>query len=256
MDTDAAGATVAGTVSFTPAVVGGRTLTAPEQAGLDALNAGGVTLAADSLAAFGLTLTVGPPATGTQAITVDPTVADIGVRFQANSGATQRVSTGTLTANTSTPTATPPIPGVSIAAGTILPGATASIRSQISPTATQIGPPYDSNQPFNSTSLDVTLDLAQIGAGLDDLSVNIIATTELIFDPIITDPAVNVYDALGVQGNDYVTFATTQTRTIINGDLFTPEGRGDPTLRGPATDAEVNAVDIVNWSVTIQRLGN
>ncbi len=74
LETDAAGKTVAGSVHFTPAADGSRPLTAAEQAQLDALNAGGVQLAADSLDELGITLTISPtgPWAGVQTITIQP----------------------------------------------------------------------------------------------------------------------------------------------------------------------------------------
>ncbi|MBM3501445.1 MAG: hypothetical protein FJX74_22555, partial [Armatimonadetes bacterium] len=187
IETDAAGETVAGGVSFTPATDGGRALTSAEQTALDALN-GGVALAADSLAPFGLTLQIGTLAAGTQTVTVAPTVAAVAVRFQPSSGSAARDSTGTLTANSDTPTATPPIPGASLRTEGLTQGAVATLRSETSPAATLLGPPYESVAPLGSSQLDVTIDLAMLGAPADDLSVNFISKTELIFDPTITDP--------------------------------------------------------------------
>jgi hypothetical protein len=254
LETDGQGRTVAGTVGFAPAADGGRALTATEQAALDTLDAGGVTVAADSLAAFGLTLQMGSPAAGVQTLQVAPTVAEVDVAFRPTSSGGTRNSTGTLTANSDSPTATPPIPGAVLTAETLVTGGVTRLRSETSPTATLIGPPYDSQPPGGGSELNVTLDLATLGANLDNLSVNIISSTELIFDPTITDPGQHVYDGLGVQGNDYVTFTVRQSRVIANGDQFTPEACGDPTLLGPATDDERDAVDILDWRITVQKL--
>jgi len=253
--TDASGATVAGGVSFTPAADGGRALTTAEQTALDALNAG-VALATDSLAAFGLTLQLGAPAAGTQTVDVAAAVGEVAVRFQPASGSQPRNTTGTLTANSDTPTATPPIPGATLQTETLVPAGVATLVSETAPTATLLGPPYDAVAPVGTSQLDVTLDLAMLGPNVDDLSVNFITTTELIFDPTITDPNLHCYDGLGARGNDYVTFSLGQSRTILNGDLFAPEGGGDLTVRKPvvATQAEQDAIDIIDWRITLQRL--
>ena len=254
IETDASGQTVAGNVSFTPASDGGRAPNTAEQAALDALNAGAA-LAADSLTAFGLTLQLGAPTAGTQTIDVAPTVADVAVKFESASGGTTN-STGTVTANSTTSTATPPIPGVTLRTGTLESGGVARFRSETAPTSTLLGPPYDSVLPSGSSQLDVTVDLNTLGQNLDNLSVNFISTTELIFDPTVTDPRLHCYDALGQQGNDYVTFSVRQNRTILNGDLSFPEAGGDVTVRKPlvATQAEQDSIDIIDWSITVERL--
>jgi hypothetical protein len=258
LETDAQGRTVADSVSFTPASDGGRAPTSGEQSAIDALNAGGVLLAADSLAAFGLSLSLGAPQAGVQTIDVAPAVADVDVSFRSGSGQ-RTTSTGTLTANSNVATQSPPVPGVTFRTETLVAGQTARLRSETAPTASLIGPPYEAEPPFGGNTLDVTIDLDRLGQAVDNLSINFISTTELIFDPIVTDQDLNVYDALGVQGNDYVTFSTRQTRTIRNGDWSTRESGGtpslrDPTLSGPATEAEKDAVDIIDWMIAIERL--
>ena len=255
IETDAQGRTVAGAASFTPISDGGRTPNSAEQSALDALNAGGVLLAANSLAAFGLTLSVGPPSAGVQTIDVAPTVADVDVSFRSPGGQ-RKTATATLTANSSGPTQSPPIPGVTIRTETLVATETARIRSETAPTSTPIGPPYEGEPPFGGSTLDVSIDLDTLGQAVDNLSINIISTTDLIFDPIVTNPNLNVYDGLGrEEGNAYVTFSTRQTRTIRNRDLFSnSETGGDPTLRGPATAAEKDAVDIIDWTIIVERL--
>jgi len=253
-DTDAAGNTVAGSVSFTSAANGGRPVTAAEQADLDALNAGGVAVAPNSLDAFGLTLTVGAPAAGTEQIDVAPTVADVTADFSPRGGGGARQTVGTVTANSDTPTAAPPIPGVAIETETLSAGGVALLRSLTSPDLALIGFPYEADEPFGSSTLDVTLDIGTLAANVDHLTVNFISTDELIFDPILTDPDLNVYDGLGFQGNDYVTFSTRQTQTIRNAQSFTPEAGGDPTLRGNVTQAERDAVDLIDWTIIVQVL--
>jgi len=254
--TDGAGQTVPDGVTFTPAADGGRPLTDDaEQTALDALNAGGVLLTADSLSAFGLRLTIGAPAAGTETIEVEPTVGEVQVVFRPNSGAESKTSEGTVTANSNTPTATPPIPGVTLRTQTLLRGGRATLRSDTAPTSTPLGPPYQYAPPSGGDTLDVTIDQAMLGAGATNLSVNIITTTQVIFDPRITDPAQHCYDGLGADGNQYVNFPAQQTRTISNGELFTPERDGDPTLPRDWPPAERASVDIIDWTITIQRLG-
>lgn len=253
-DTDAAGDTVAGSVSFASAANGGRPVTAAEQADLDALNAGGVTVAPNSLDAFGLTLTIGAPAAGTQQIDVAPTVADVTADFSPTGGGGARQTLGTVTANSNTPTATPPVPGVAIETETLVAGGVALLRSLTSPDLALLGFPYEADEPFGTSTLDVTLDIGTLAANVDHLTVNFISTDELIFDPILTDPDLNVYDGLGVQGNDYVTFSTRQSQTIRNAQSFTPEAGGDPTLRGNVTQAERDAVDLIDWTIIVRVL--
>jgi len=252
--TDAAGQTVPDGVTFAPATDGGRPLTDAEQTALDALNAGGVLLTADSLSAFGLGLTIGAPAAGTQTIGVEPTVGEVQVVFRPNSGAESKTSEGTVTANSSTPTATPPIPGVALQTQTLVRGGRATMRSDTAPTSTPLGPPYQYAPPYGGNTLDVTIDQAMMGSGVTNLSVNIITTTQLILSGTIP-PEQHCYDGLGADGNQYVNFPAQQTRTISNGQLFTPEGADDPTLGRAVPAADRASVDIIDWTITIQRLG-
>ncbi|MGQ9732010.1 MAG: hypothetical protein ACUVX8_12155 [Candidatus Zipacnadales bacterium] len=255
LETDAQGRIVGGSVSFTPAADGGREPNPQEQAALDALNAGGMTLAANSLATFGLRLGIGSPTAGQQTIDVAPAVAEVKVVFRPSSTDERRTSTGTLTANSNTPTATPPIPGARLRTRTLRPGGVALLRSDTATTATLIGLPYESSPPLGGNSLDVTIDLADLGPNVANLSVNFISTTELIFDPTMTDPDQHVYDGLGRQGNSYISFSVRQTRTILNSDSLPPERANDPTLEGPATQAERDAVDLIDWAIYVERLG-
>ena len=143
---------------------------------------------------------------------------------------------------------------------TLIQGGVARFMSETAPTSALLGPPYEAQPPLGGSQLDVTIDLDTLGPNVENLSVNFIATTELIFDPTITDPRRNCYDALGSrpyqQGNAYVTFSVRQTRTILNGDSFTPETGGDQTLApgGPFTQQERDAVDIIDWRIMIRRL--
>ncbi len=254
--TNSAGETVADSVSWTPAAVGGRALTAAEQAQVDALNAGGVALAPDSLAALGLTLQMGPgpDLSGDQTIEVAQTTADVTDVFTPEGLGAGATTQSTLPANNSEPLAGGPIPGMTIQTGDLVPGETARIRLVPDAVGNSLGFPYDSTLPQGGRSLRVTLDLDQLGQNVDDLSINFIATTELIFDPTVVNPAENTYDALGRQGNDFFTILTNESRTVEDGDLIDEEEAGDPTLEGPDDEQARAAVDIVDWSVTVRRL--
>jgi len=121
-------------------------------------------------------------------------------------------------------------------------------------TSTSLGVPYDSMLPEGGTALYVTLDLSRLGTDLSDLSINFIATTQLIFDPTVVNADDNVYDGLGRFGNDYFTIPTSEYQTITNADAFITEQADDVTLTGPATEDEKRSVDIVDWRVTLRRL--
>ncbi len=255
VETDAAGQTVAGSVAYTPAADGGRALTAAEQAEIDALNAGGVALQADSLQTLGLTLTLGASVAGTQTLAIGQTVAQVQNVFTSADTGETTTTNATLNANSDTATATPPIPGAAITCADLELNATALIELETSVTATLIGPPYESHNPAGGATLRFTVDVANLGANLDNISINVITTTELIFDPTITLPTENVYDGLGHLGNRYITMSLNEFRTIRNADgLFEEEGIGDNTLIGPATQEQRDAVDIADWTITLRRL--
>jgi hypothetical protein len=255
LDTDAAGNTVAGTVVFTPAASGGRALTPAEAAIIAGLNAGGVALTTTSLSGLGLTLTLNPPGAGSQTLTIAPTTATIQNDFTPAVGGPGSTTMGTLQANTVNTGAGLPIPGTTITTGDFVPGGTATVALDISPTATLLGPPFDYTLPNGTSVLRATIDLDTLGAGIPDLSVNVVTTTQLIFDENITDPNQHTYDGLGWLGNRFVTFRTDQFQTIDNtSGLFEQEVANDTTLIGPATPAEQSQVDIVDWSITIRRL--
>lgn len=255
LTTDAGGQVVAGSVSFTPAANGGRSLRPTEQAALDALNAGGVTLQPDSLAALGLTLALGPGA-GAQTLTVAPTVAQVRAVFTSASTKQTTTSVGTVTANSTTPTTTPPIPGLILVTGDLAVGDTATVSVEFAPAGILLSPRlFEYTAPAGGNTLHFTLDLAALGDNLTNLSFNFITTTQLIFDPTVTDPRQHVYDGLGPLGNDAVRrFDPRQFLTVTNADAFVREGSGDATLEGPATQAQKNAVDIVDWSLSVRRL--
>ncbi|NPV47970.1 MAG: hypothetical protein HPY69_13500 [Armatimonadetes bacterium] len=253
--TDATGQIVAGSVSFTPASQGGRALTSSEQAVLTALNAGGVQLTADTLVDLGLTLTVAPPVAGSQTLTVEPTVGQVRSVFVDSTSGRTTTTTAALQANSAATIGGAPGPVVTVVTGDLVSGGVAVIDISLSPIATLLGPPFDFVRPVGTNQLQATIDLATLGSNIPDLSINMIATNELIFDPNITDPNLHSYDGLGTTGNRYVTFRTTQFQTITNGSgLFDEEKSGDATLTGPTTQAEREALDIVDWSITIRRL--
>jgi len=255
--TNAAGEVVADSVVWTPATSGGRALNATEQAAVDALNAGGVPLATGSLQGMGLALTLGAPVAGSQTLTVAPTTATVRNVFTPGENVPGPTSTtsGTLQANTANAGTNTALPGATVTVTDFVSGGSATIRLDISPAGTLVGPPYDYTLPSGGNSLRVTIDLATLGSNIPDLSVNYISTNELIFDPTITDPNQHTYDALGRLGNRYVTFRTTQYQTINNSSgLFEQEGANDSTLEGPTTSEQRNSVDLMDWSITIRRL--
>jgi len=256
LESNAAGETVAGSVTWTPAADGGRALTATEQAQVDALNAGAVALAADSLSALGLRLTLnsGGDLSGTQTIDVAQATAQVTDRFTPEGVGAGGQTQSTLPANNTGPLTTGPIPGMTIRTQDLVVGETARIRLLPDAVGNSLGFPYESMLPQGGRLLRVTLDLEQLGQNVADLSINFIATTELIFDPTVVNPDENVYDGLGRRGNDYFTIVTNQYRTVRDGDLITEEEADDSTLDGPGSDDDKAAVDIVDWSMTVRRL--
>jgi hypothetical protein len=252
--TDAAGQTVAGSVSFSPAATGGRAPNTNEQVQLSALNAGGVTLAADSLSAFGLTLTLNAAQAGSQTLTIAATSAPASGTFTPNSPAAAQSVTGTLVANAADAGATSPIPGSTITTGDLVAGGQWRVDVEFAQVAERTGSPYTYTLPAGGNALRATIDLADFGTGLSTLSLNIIATTELITDPAVTDASEHCYDALGPLGNDAISITTTEYQTSSNSTAFVREGTGDSTLKGHVTAAQRAAVDIADWSITLRRL--
>jgi len=252
--TDAVGNTVAGSVSFTPAADGGRLLDAAEQAQINTLNAGTL-LQSDSLDELGLTLTVSPGTAGTQVIEIYPAVAGVDVSFESASTGQVTTDTATVTANSSQSTTDPPITGVDLVTGDLTIGDQAQVGLEVAATATLIGPPFEYVLPNGSNTLQATVDLANLGTNVNNLSINFITTTELIFDPNITNPDEHTYDGLGPLGNDAIlTFDPNEFLPISNNDFIPPEESGDSTLVGPATEQQQAAVDIVDWQITPHRL--
>lgn len=252
--TDAAGNVVGGSVTFTPAADGGRPLTAAEQQQLDAVNGGGQPLAPDTFAFLGLDLQLGAPAAGQQTITIAPAVGNVTVNYVGTSPPQQTRSwTGTLTANSATPTANPPIPGLTIRTEDLVQGDSAEIGLVPAETGILIGTPYDFVVPSGTNTLRVTIDLSRVAPDIQFMALNFISTTQLIFDPQATDID-NVFDALGPRGNDYITLRLGEYGTYRNGDGWVKEGADDPTLEGPASEQDKASVDLVDWQVTVRRL--
>jgi len=259
LQTDAAGQTVAGSVVYTPASAGGRALTAAEQASIDTLNGGGVALQADSLAALGLSLTLGAPQASTQTLTIAPTTATVRNLFTPGPGIVGGGSdtSGTLIANAVNDAANTVLTGASLTVADFVAGGSATVSLTFSPNAIPLGRPFAYTLPTIGTgaTLQATIDLAMLGDSIPNLSVNFISVTELIFDPNITDPAMHCYDGLGRLGNRYQTFPTNQFQTITNASSsFEQEGANDPTLQGTVSQLQKNQVDLVDWSITIRNL--
>jgi hypothetical protein len=254
--TDGSGDLVAGSVVFTPASPGGRALTGAEQIALDALNAGGVALTTSSFAPFGLTLTLGGTNPGTQTLTVAPTTAAVRSEFTSASTGQVSIINGSLTANSSVQSASPPVPGLVLLTGTLATGDTATISVELSPNAVLVTPDYfEGVLPQGGRELKVTFDLAALGENLTNISYNVITVRELIFDPTVTNPDDHVYDGFGPLGNDALrNYDPRQFQTITNDDAFPRELAGDSTLEGPAGEAEKEAVDLVDWSIEVRRL--
>jgi hypothetical protein len=257
IQTSAAGQTVAGGVTFTPAANGGHALTGAALAAINALNAGGVALTTSSLNDLGLTLDLSAAVAGTQTVVIPPAVGTVSDVFNSSSRGTQPAVTRTLTANSSTPTATPPIPGVTITTSDLnTSGPAAVITLTVGGSDTLLGRPYDRTLPAGGNQLRFTLDMATFG-GASNLSFNIITTTRLITDPTITDPRQHCYDGMGLYGNNYITFVTNNYTTYRNSSALYPVVPNAPTLLAPlsgATDAQRNAIDIIDWTVTLRRL--
>ena len=255
VQTDAAGNVVAGSVAFAPAADGGRPLNAAEQAQVGALNAGGAPLQPDSLGALGLELTLSALRAGSQSVTVAMTWAWVDVRFVPVVGAARSLSAALL-ANSSSPSTVPPIPGAVMTTGDLVPGGKAEIDVEVSQTATPLGPPFEVTPPSGGKSLRAVIDLRDFGPNVDSISFNIIATTELIFDPSVTDPDLNCYDGLGTLGNDAVTISAREFRSYSNAYVTADrrEGPDDVTLRGRASPERRASVDIINWWASIRRL--
>jgi hypothetical protein len=205
---------------------------------------------------LGLTLTIaaGPDLSGTHTIEVAQTTADVTDRFEPEGLGPTVTEQSTLPANNDAALSGGPIPGMTITTGDLVVGESARVLLQPSAIGASLGFPYDSTLPQGGSTLRATVDLSRLGADIDDISVNFIATTELIFDPTVVNPAENTYDALGRQGNDFITLVTDEQQTIEDGDLIGEEQADDPTLEGPASEQDRASVDIVDWRVRVRQL--
>ncbi len=245
--TNVAGQTVAGGVTFAPAADGGKAPTGAAAAQLAALNAGGVLLAADSLDEFGLTLTISGAVdkSGVQEVTVAPAVGSITARFTDRATGAVTVTAGTATANSGSPTATPPVPGLALLTGDLVVSGVADINATLSDVPEFLDYPFNSTDPGGGTTLRATIQAELLdGVGLRDINFNIITTDALLLVP----NAPHRYDALGLSGNDFVTINIEQERVYRNADAVTPEGPNDPSTAG------VQAIDIVDWQVAVRLL--
>lgn len=244
IQTESTGAITAGGITFTPAADGSRPLTTAETERLNQLNAGGVALTADSLDVFGLALQLSPvPVAGVSTIQVQPTTAQVRDVFTADVTNVQTISTGTVTANSSISTGTPPIPGVTLITETLTQGGTATIQTTLSPNATLVADqPFAWTDPTGSNTWQATIDIADLGQDVNEISFNFITTTELIFDPHFTGE--NIFDGLGPRGNDYVTVRLDVDDVFTNQDMLSPESEGDVT---------VPDIDITDWRVEVRR---
>jgi hypothetical protein len=187
-----------------------------------------------------------------------PAVATVNVSFTSQQTGRVTTTTGTLELNSSTPTSTPPIPGLTITTGTLTAGNTATIPVLFSPNGLLLTPRlFNYTLPQGGNTLAFSIDLGSLGANLTNLGFNIITTTQLIFDPAMQNPALHCYDGLGPQGgNDAVViFDPRQFMTLNNSSSFTPNSVGTTTtLNGPFTQTQRNAVCLVDWTVDVRRL--
>ena len=241
--TNDAGKTLVDGVSFVPAAVGGRELTADEQLVLVGLNAGGVALTNDSLAGLGLGLTVTTSAflAGTQEIAIDPTHGTVGDTFVPAGGFAQTQSSGEVIANARSDPALSPIPGVALVAGELVVDNTSTVVAQMAPTATFLGPPFLAEIVAPDT-IAFTLDLDQIDPQAQTLEANFIATDKLIIDPNSTEQ--KVWDALGPpQSPEFVTIPLQFSGIYNNESSPLPEEAGD---------CDIPSLDIVDWSLEVR----
>jgi len=244
--TDADGRIVADSIVFTPAEIGGRDLTAAEQAALAGLNTGGSLLAADSFGALGLTLVLSPAAVeGMQTLTIAPTTGRVTDRFEAYFDTGDYIADGVLYANEADSEGpTPIIPGITFTTGNLVSGGVSNVITQFDVTADYVGLPFSSTIPrgtgLASKQLSFEIDLAQIGDPEYRIDINFITADELIFDPEIAGP--KRYDGLGDTGNQFVSLNLNTSYEYINDDATYPEYSGD---------TERAAIDIVDWKIEV-----
>ena len=184
-----------------------------------------------------------------------PSIAEVKVQFQAAGTGQITTSTGTLPANSTVPPEQSPLAGVGFVTGDLAVADRAVIALEMAPTARELGPPYAYVPPQGGRTLRATVAFSDLGQSLSNLSINFITTIDLIFDPTVTDPNENVYDGLGPWGNDAIRrFDPQEFISISNSTAFIKEEANDMTLIGPATQAERDALDIVDWQVVPRRL--
>ena len=238
---DAAGNIVAGTVSFTPAALGGRPLTSAEQAVISAANAGGP-LTASTFSGLGITLALGagPYAGGAQSLAVAATTGAVRVRLQFPSLAYTQETTGTVYANSSTPTATPPVPGVTLTTGDLATGQTATLRAQYGPQGQNPRQPVDFTSPIGSNHLRFSVQLSDLAPLAERVELNLIFTDVTPLDPGFVGQ--RFVDALGPNGNDFVSLDVTRNYVYYNTDADVPEQAGD------CGEADL---DIVDWTIEV-----
>jgi hypothetical protein len=179
------------------------------------------------------------------------TVSD--VFFNALTQVTSPATIATLLANSSTPTASPPIPGVTIAAADLVVGGVSKVELVSAGSLTALGVTLDKNLPTGTNQMRFTLDMGTFG-GATTLAMNIITTDTINLNSASPEHS---YDGLGRLGNNRVILSTNDFRTFTDNDLFQtfdPETTGDLTLL-PTQDVNLrNAIDIASWSLTLRRL--
>jgi len=229
-------------VSFTPAALGGRALTASEQASLSAINAGGP-LTASTFSAFHLTLTLGagPFAGGVQQLVVAPAIGTVRSKLSFPALAYSVETQGTVYANSTTSTATPPIPGVTLTTHDLNTTQTARLRAQFSPQGENPRPPLASTPPNGTNHLRFTVDLEALAPLAQRMEVNFIFTDKTPLDPSFNDT--RYFDALGPNGNDFVSLDITRNDLYHNSDADVPEQAGDCGLAD---------LDITDWSIQVE----
>jgi hypothetical protein len=252
LETDATGKIVS--IAFRRNQLAGRSLTPAEQATLNALT--GTALTADSLAPFGLHLVLGAPAAATQTLRIEPANGLAEDKFRATGSGAVTTTVISLQANATLAGIFSPLPGGIIVTRELVVNDEAILAAQMSTDVALLGPVYASTPPAGGNELQFTLEIAALAATAPrDLSVNFITTTDLLFDPLITNPDQHCYDGLGVTGDEYATFRLDQDRTIQNSDQLEPEGSGDFTLAGSVTPDQKAAVDIIDWTVRVRNVG-
>lgn len=256
IETDAEGRTVTGSVSFTKAERGGRDLRPAERAALDALNAGGVQLAPDSLAPLGITLELGAPAAGAQTLTVAQTQAAATDTFQSYFGLNDRVRDGVILANDQAEGSPAVLPGVVFRTGDLVQGGAVDVVTQYTSYAYDLGPPFAYELPaeLGGRRLRFTLDLAQIGDPAGPIEMNVITTDRLELNPeVVLD---KTYDGLGPEGTTWVSLSLASNRLFRNAEVPLREGIQDVYLGALSPSSlDPGQVDISDWQLEVRLTG-